>query len=281
MSEIPQTNPVEGIIVVRQSRLKRYDACGEEFRRGEIEGEYAGPGTAAIRGIAFHEAAAENHRQKIETGRDLPKTNLIEITDTEFAAKEQAEDVHFTEDELRIGKRPALLRARAEARAATEVYSDRVADQIQPKLVEEDMKSRITGTKVILKGRIDVVTQDHWIDDLKTTTNGRRWTQKAADEDHQFTVYGILLRAETGQWPRGYRLRVINADTRTEKTITTRRTRRDIEVFVARMNQMLESMRKGVYKPAEPGHWKCSPKWCSFTRTCSYFNAERSALARL
>lgn len=277
---LQDTPGIRGEIIVSQSKLKAYEGCGEYFRRAYQEGEETGSGTAGIRGSAFHDAAAENHDQKIESRVDLPRRDLIEIADASFQSRAASEPIHFTDDERKDGERQSLFRARAVAREVTGIYADQVAPGIRPVLVEKMITAKITGSQIKIRGRLDLLDEDHVVQDLKSTTNGRRFTERAAGLDHQFTVYGMLVRAETGKFPSGYSMRIVNGETGKATEIKTYRTRRDIEVFVARLNNMIEAIRKGHYHAAEPGHWKCSPKWCAFWNSCKYVNAERTAAAQ-
>lgn len=265
-------------IRISKSRMIDFYTCAEHYRRVEA-GERDGKTTAMVRGLSVHQAAEHNHKQKMETRRDLPMAQLVEIADASFLDFQQG-DIRPTPNEQKIGMSPSLNRARRDARDAVAVYADKVAPKIQPVLVEERIEAEVTGTDVLLTGRIDVLTDAWRLPDLKTT-KGRGRSQREVDGSVEFSLYGVLVRHKTGRWPTAYDLEEVNPATGKHRTVTTRRSRGDIEAFVHRLNRMLEAIEKGVYVPAQLGtSWKCSATWCEFWRDCPYVNSARVDAAK-
>ncbi len=263
---------------ISQSHLSSFYICGEAYRRRYIEGERMPGTTAAARGSAVHAAAEENHKQKRKTGIDLPRKVLAELADDEFTSIAQGRGIYLSLEERRRGQVPTLERARFETRIGAEIYADKVAPQMNPETVEQRIVVDIDGSSVKLSGKPDSVEADASFDDIKTTA-GRGWGQGRADASLQVTMYGILIRALKGVFPPAARIREINVKKGTATTFTTHRTRRDYEVFVNRMNQFIFAREAGIYSPASPDSWACSPTWCSMWDSCPYVNAERMARA--
>ena len=179
-------------LLIRQSSLNLHELCGEAYRRS-LDGGGRGPsGTAAIRGSAFHKAAEVNHRQKIRSDQDLPKQDLIEIAHESFGAIRRRDGFYLTPEEMSVGVKPSLERARRDARDATAVYSEKVAHRIRPAWVEEQIEAEIPGAGIRLRGRIDTFTRDKRVKDFKSTMRAKR--QEDADSSLQFSVYGLLDR---------------------------------------------------------------------------------------
>ena len=57
---------------ISPSMLGLFSRCQEAFRRRYIEGVKLPPGIAACIGTGMHKGAEANHRQKIESGVDMP-----------------------------------------------------------------------------------------------------------------------------------------------------------------------------------------------------------------
>ena len=52
----------------------------------------------------------------------------------------------------------------------------------------------------------------------------------------------------------------------------------DLAPVVARAQGLLDSVQRGRFLPAEPGHWMCGPKWCGYWWSCPYIsNARKNA----
>lgn len=264
--------------VISQSHLSSFYICGEAYRRSYIEGEKTPGTTAAARGSAVHAAAEENHKQKRKTGIDLPKELLAELADDAFTDIDQGRGIYLSLEEREIGRAPTLERARFDTRIAAEIYAEDVAPHMNPEAVEERIIVDIDGSSVRLSGKPDGVDVDGSFDDIKTT-KGRGWGQSRADSSLQISMYGILIRALKGVWPREARIRSIDIRKGRATKITTHRTRRDYEIFANRINQFLAAREAGIFPPASPDSWACSPTWCQFWDSCPYVNPQRMARA--
>jgi hypothetical protein len=263
------------IIEVRQSTLNDFELCAEMFRRKHIEKEPALPGTAALRGGAVHVGAQKNHEQKVGSGRDLPKKDIIDIAVAGFEEKKAREGFRLTPEEMGVGVKPTLARTIESVTTLTGLYADQVAPRMDPDLVEEHISFTLpSGIK--FSGRLDLSTKDGRIKDVKTA--GRSKSQKEVDESLQGTQYYALYRALKGKDPSGFDLEVL-VDLKTPKvqTLASTRTRRDMEVLVNRANIMLRSVQAGLFAPAAVGSWNCCAKWCNFWSTCPFVNSERMA----
>lgn len=272
------------IVAVHQSSLNTIEMCGERYRRKEIDKDPDYAGTAALRGSGVHGAAQANHRQKRESGRDLPKKELQDVAVAAFEERMAVEGYRLTPEEETLGKGVAIARAKDDAVSATGTYTDRLAPLLNPDLVEQKITVRAVepsdaGPGVDLVGTLDLSTKDRRIRDLKTTTR----TKSKFDADHalQFTMYGELYKAATGHAPTGFDLdQIVLLKKGPEyRTVPTTRGERDRAVLVARINALLAARKHGVYQPAPVGSWWCSPKWCGYWSTCPFVNGERLAAA--
>jgi hypothetical protein len=247
------------------------------FRRKHIEHERTLPGVAALRGTAVHAGARCNHDQKKKSFRDLPKSQIIEASVAGFKEAKETEGFRLTPEEMSIGVKPTLARTVDSVAMLAGLYADKIAPGLQPVLVEEQISFTLPGG-VTFQGKLDLSTDDKRIKDLKTA--GKRKSQKDADDSLQGTLYTLLFRALTGEYPAGFDLEVLVASKEPEvQHLRSNRTERDVAVLINRVNAMIRAMRAGIFSPAAVGSWICGPRFCGFHDTCPFYNAERSAAA--
>jgi hypothetical protein len=158
------------------------------------------------------------------------------------------------------------------------LYAAESAPEIQPVLVEEQIVIEVPAIRTPLLGILDVSTEDGLVLDIKTAARAK--TQQDVDESMQLSMYHLAYTARTGQPPAGVGLEVL-VDTKTPKRqrLVSTRSERDLGVLAQRVNAMVAGVEAGVFLPAAPGSWACSPKFCGFWATCPYVNSERRAAA--
>ena len=259
---------------VSQSQLNLFLNCAEAYRRRYIEGEIIPPGVAMLRGTGVHGAAEENHKQKRDSGRDLPVKDLADIAASTFDRAVGRQGYWLAPEERTVGGKLVLGRAKDAAVRLTGLYADAVAPAIQPDLVEEFVEIALPDD-VTMTAILDVTTQDGRLKDLKTAARSK--SQADADGSLQLSWYSLAYRAKKGVDPTGIDLEVL-VDTKVPKhqRLTTTRTKRDFEVLIARLNTMLAAVKAGVFPPAAVGAWNCSEKWCGYWETCPLVNSERN-----
>ena len=88
----------------------------------------------------------------------------------------------------------------------TKLYRESLAPAIQPTLVEEKL-SIDAGLDLPLQGTIDVLTEDHWLPDLKTADKSKGSGE--ASHSLQLTFYAGLVAHHTGKWPERVSLEIL------------------------------------------------------------------------
>jgi hypothetical protein len=270
------------IYEVRQSALIQFELCGEAYRRRYIAKEQDLAGTAALRGRAVHYGAQVNHAQKVTSGRDLPKTQILEATAAAFDESKAKDGFRLTREEMGVGVKPTLARTLDGAVRLAGLYADELAPSLHPRYVEQDVAFELhpgADTTVRFGGRLDLADRGKAIHDLKTS--GRRKSQADVDDSLQGSIYWLLYRALTGEEPTAFVLDVLVDSDKGPflQKLGTQRTSRDLAVLVNRVNAMIRSIQAGVFTPAAVGSWKCSEKFCSHWESCAYVNSERKAAA--
>ena len=252
---------------ITQSMLGMFLRCAHQFERRYIKGEIIPPGIAARRGSATHKAAQINHEQKLHTKGDLPVGDLQDAARDHYVRQIKEEGVFIPKDQI-AEKDRHLAGGLDTAVRLTKLYRESLAPAIQPTLVEE----RLTidaGLDLPLQGTIDVLTEDHWLPDLKTADKS-----KGGGEAHhslQLTFYAGLVAHHTGKWPERVSLEILvnNKEPKLQSLPTTRGPE-DWANLLLRVHLMLAQIQTGLFPPCDPGAWICSASWCGYFWTCKY-----------
>lgn len=256
------------------SRISTYLMCGEVYRRAYECQDDCPPGIVLLRGRSFHQGAAKNFSQKKNTGKDMPKSQIIEVMDATFDSERRKDGCRLTLEEQSIGKMKVLGQARDTIRTLGEVFADKFAPPIQPEWVEEKKVISIPGTDIEMSSKLDLATTAREIIEMKTTA--RSWSQQKVDIDIQLTWYSLMYEAITGKKPFRVQLAAFVVKTiPTIESVYTSRTLEDYKVLERVINRAIDGIKKGVFLPCERGHWKCNPKYCGYWYTCLYVNQAR------
>lgn len=253
---------------ISPSMLGLFCRCQEAFRRRYIEGIKLPPGIAACIGTGMHKGAEVNHRQKIESGEDLP------VSDIQDAARDGYNraicDGIFIPDGEEASAAKELAKGVDTAVKLARAYAESLAPQITPIAVEEKLVAEVPGLRVPLLGIIDVLDIAHWCPDLKSAA--RKWPAGKAEGGLQAPIYQYLLKAVHGISDAMMSYEVITHKGE-HQSLAVEVHAEDLGPIIARANGLLASLESGVFLPAEPGHWMCSPKWCGYWHTCNYIPA--------
>lgn len=258
---------------ISPSQIGSYTRCGEAYRRRYIKGERIPPGVALIRGSAVHKGAEFNFKQKVESHQDLKVSDVVDYAVANFDDRVRTEGVFVTpgdekpEQEL-IGK------AKDETVKLTELLMTDVAPRTQPKAVEERQKIEVPASTHDLLGIIDLIDENDFIVDHKTSAKTK--TQDEVNKDSQFTFYALTYRAKFGKDPAGVRIENLVLKKKPEVvSLVTSRDENDYQVLVNRINSVVDAINKGVYTPASEGSWFCSPRFCGYWFSCPYVKNKR------
>ena len=254
------------------SQLGMFQRCGEQWRRRYIEGEIIPPGIAARIGSGVHRAAELNWREKLASGRDLPLDAVQDAAADAYHAELQ-NGVFFPPAE-----RPRATIAMAEGkdtavRLAT-VMRNELAPNIRPEFNEQRDVLEI-GLELPVVTILDLYTRDGALRDLKTAS--KPWPEDKAHASLQPTLYRESVRAVTGAYPTkiAFDVLVNTKKGASLQTLETVRTDDDMRIITIQFQLMLNSIRAGIFPPAAPESWQCSPRWCGYYYTCQYIPSHR------
>lgn len=263
------------------SHLGMLSRCGEQFRRRYIEGEIIPPGVAAITGSGAHKAIATDLSRKIDTGELAPieelRDSARDYVDTQFsrgAYRLAAEDKvlgrqHWRDESVDWAVRFA------------ECHHVQLAPELFPTHTERKWVIKLRGFPCDLAGMLDV--QELWptgeLVVRDTKTGGKK---KDPDLSLQLTMYAMAVRVLEGTMPASLVLDNILRRKRKGQefaeilSLMTTRSDDDFKALLRRVETASRQIEAGVFPPADPDHWLCSPKWCGFHATCPYQRGRKS-----
>lgn len=258
------------------SQIASYTRCGEAYRRRYINKEIIPPRIVMVKGTAIHKGAELNFQQKITTGRDLPKSQIIDKSVSVFEDTIKHEGVWLNVNEEAEGKDISISKQKDSVAAVAGVFVDHVAPKYQPKMVEYEQLVEIEGGSHNLKGIIDLEDVKERLIDFKITS--KTMTQAEVDNSFQLTFYAMLKRSKTGNDPSDIIIEDIVDQVRQTKvgTISTKRTMDDYRAAIARINMVADAINKGIYAPANDKAWWCAKDYCGYYLTCAYVNGKRT-----
>lgn len=260
------------------SQLDTFCRCPEQWRRRYIDKDVIPPGIALAKGKGFHTGAETNMRQKIETHEDLSATDIVDVSIAAFEAEAHG-GVAFTDDEQSRGPSVVIGEAKDSLRSLATLHAEKQAPDYQPVLVEQTVRITLPSAPRDLLGVIDLADDKHRVTDFKTAS--RKKSQSDADDSVQLTIYASSFNALMGFEPSEVRLdSAIQTKTKVDRQVlTSQRGVADFSALASRINVVSSAIQAGIFPPASPGSWWCSPRWCGYWATCPYVNSERVALA--
>jgi len=252
---------------ITQSMLGMFLRCPHQFERRYLRGEIIPPGIAARRGSATHRAAQINHEQKLHSQEDLSVDDLQDAARDHYVKQIKEEGVFIPKD--KISEKEKLLAGGLDAAVRlTKLYRETLAPTIRPALVEEKLTID-AGLDLPIQGTIDVLTEDHWLLDLKTADKSKGSDE--AEHSLQLTLYAGLVAHRTGKWPVRISLEIlVNNKEPKLQSLTTTRGPEDWVNLLLRVKLLLAQIQVGIFPPCDPNSWICSPNWCGYFWPCKY-----------
>jgi len=253
---------------ISPSQIASYLRCGEMYRRRYICKEVIPPGIALIKGRSIHTGAEANHRQKIESHKDMKKKDIVEIAVNDVDAIKAEDGYSLTKEEQSVGAKKVLGRVKDRIAIVAGLYAEEVAPTIQPILVEETFRIELPGSYDLL-GRIDYCDEKEIIGDIKTS--GKSKSQADIDGSDQMTFYHLAYLNRFGHPPAGLRMDIlVDKKIPAVQPLTSTRDNQDYQILLNKINAMIAGLKAGVFLPAPENSWICSKKFCGYFSSCIY-----------
>lgn len=259
------------------TQYEMWQDCEVQWYRRYGRGEKIPPGIAMLTGNALHAASAINFRTKVETGEDQPLDTLQDAARDAYVHAVVSSGVFIPMDQ-RPGATLAIARGQDQAVALVSPFRWEFAPQIAPVLVEQRIVLTVSELPQIVCYP-DTYTSGGRLCEQKTAA--RAWPQARADASVQATLYREAVRVATGSYPRIISIdQFIKGERPRYEVTATVRTTDDFRVLCTKLAIMCQRITAGVFKPANPEHFKCSPRYCGYWYTCEYIPPHRRLLPR-
>ncbi len=223
------------------SQLKMYLRCPLQYFFRYVCDLKSPPTADLTLGRTIHQTLGVNYRQKMKTGHDIIVPHITELF-SEHWEKEAGET------EFKKGEKPGKFKD--DGVKLLKAYFEEIAPGVQPVEVEQEFLIDTAGTRLPLKGYIDLLDDQDCIIDHKTTK--RSYPENTAEKDIQLTAYSLAFRTLFGRKENGVRLDVMvrNKQPKIQQLYGTR-TQADIDRFTRLAGQVENAIRSGVYYPNE------------------------------
>ena len=255
------------IQTLTQSKANMFFRCGEQFRRVYLEGERMPPGIALHKGVSVHKGAEYANRAKANTNEEAPIDEVTDITRDTFMERTKKYGLFLSKDEkaektkiLNIGLNESVDLAKAYRIDVSPTHK-------KVSFIEEYLMADV-GLDLPIAGKPDFIA-DNKNKDLKTS--GKSWPAGKEQTEIQPTIYKMLFK-ENGIKNISFEY-IIMSNLKSGVKIdlrTVKRTEKDEILLIRRLKKMIDTLNAGIFLPAEPGAWVCTPKWCGFYYSCPF-----------
>jgi len=256
------------------SSLMTNQHCGEQYRRIYEERDWCPSSANQTRGTVVHKIAAKTMTRKWKEGTLPTVEEVRDLTSDAFTAAWD-EGIKLQPAEQAEGENVVRARVKDTSINLAVLHREVFAPGITPIGVEHRIVVKPADMNIEVVGTMDLVAARDGgaaIHDLKTSEKAP--SRKSAEISAQFTMYGLLWLAKTGKMPIDYEQDwVWQTPARKElkhDALHSMRDQADLTALVARLNASVDAVGKGVYVPASPDWWGCSPEYCQFWDSCVY-----------
>lgn len=245
--------------------------CGEQFRQRYVEGVRLPPRAAMLTGSGVHKGAEARNRQRMDDDTEMPRDDVIDLSVSAF--DERVEEEGLAEEPGR-SKADVEGEGRDNTRDLAGGFADLVAPQIMsPVAVEQRFEIEVESLGINLVNILDVVQIDEGLvvlEDLKC--GNKKHGQDAVDASLQLTWGAMSWRHANGQFPDHVGLRSLRKLKRgpAQDLVTGTRNDDDVAKLLRVIGKVCRTISAGVFMPASPDAWWCSPDWCGYWGRCRY-----------
>lgn len=244
-------------MLLRVTELNQYMECSAKFMFSTIEKIHVPRALPLAVGTAVHKALETNYGQKIETKRDLPKSDVLDAFADEF--ERQTEEVESTEfEDTPKGE------VKDQGINLVAQYQDSVAPTIQPAIVEKRIEVEFDPSlsRHNLSGQIDLIDDAAVMIDHKTTA--RTPSEPSYGNVLQATMYRLLAKADG----------IAITENRIDYLVNKKKP--ELRSFIVEPDEahaarvikaVSHGIDQGVFVPNRSSIL-CSHKWCKFAPFC-------------
>jgi len=239
------------------SKVREYLGCPYKYYLHIIRKVEIPTAPWYVVGKAVHQGLEHNYVQKILTWEDLPEDVPLDVYSDTF--EELAYQVEFKDE----GKGET----KDSGYSVLQIYYRQNVPLLFPQEQGVESKFIIQITpEILFSGRIDLITREENILDVKVTT--RTPSQAELARNYQVTAYSLGYRALKKKLPSGLYLDYLVRTKKPEvKPFKVERSEADITRFVETARQVARGIRAGIF-PRNEDNFFCSESGCEYYRIC-------------
>ena len=242
---------------ITTSKINTFLQCPSKYMFQYVEKLKVPSRSALLRGLAFHNAVGENYLQKVDTEKDLPEADVLDIFGTQF-------DLGVPETMWFEDEKPGVLKDSGYKMLST--YHGIIAPGVQPAEVEMTFELKLKGTEQVFSGRVDTITKDETIIDHKTKSSKPAYV----DPNHkiQMTAYTAGFQVEHQKKPKKSRLDYVIDKKQPEcVSFDLEITDNDIELLLNLIGRYQLAIQAGIDLPNR-GNFLCAKRFCPYAYEC-------------
>lgn len=238
-----------------QSEIQSFLKCGKAWEYRYVMGIKTPPRAALTVGSSVDAGVTRNLIQKIETKKDLPINEVLDVYSTDFEIR--STETEWAEDDKGAQKDMG-------AKLIT-LHHEKIAPKIVPATVQEKFIIE-TDAGFNIGGTIDLTEVDGTVADTKTSKT--KYSEDAVAMAYQPAMYDFAYEALTGKKAKAFRFDVLIKPTKTKapdfQQIEGQVTQEDRAWLFDSISNMDKAIKAGVTLPAPDGSWWCSKDWCGY-----------------
>ncbi len=239
-----------------QSSIGQFLKCPKQYMYRHMMNLVLPPKAALTLGGSVDVGATANYKQKIETKKDLPLSDVLDIFSSEFD-KRSIETDWDGEDS---GKQKDL------GSKMLKVFQESGAPHIQPVSVQEAFRIE-TSAGYAVGGTMDLIDNNKFIRDTKTSK--ANYAEDAVSDSLQATMYDFAYEAKNGEKPAGFAFDVVTKHKEPRyQEVKGQVSKTQTEIMFESINIMHSQIQRGEFNYAPEGAWWCSKDWCGYHSMC-------------
>lgn len=245
------------------SSISSYLTCGKAWKYRYIDKVQTPSSLTLVTGSAVHDTVEEMIRCR---SLGIEEPDIAEFAASAFTGRLEHENLDRNTPEAESAKNEALRL----------VCDDDICKGLSGIFAKVDEAGAMIERKVTLEvpevdvpiiGYIDIILSSGTPADFKTSS--KSWTQERAEAELQ-PVFYLGAMGQCGMPVNWDFCHLVMVKTKKPKFQMLRHHHEPAEVFklFRQIQDVWQSMNAGIFMPAAPGSWKCSPKWCDYWAMC-------------
>ena len=245
------------------SSISSYLTCGKAWKYKYLDKLPTRPSTTLILGSVVHDTMEEMISCR-SLGTEEP--NPVEFASQRLSERLEIDKGKFIQYDIETLKND-VLRIVSDSSILAGLYPIKAKVDDQGVMIERKVMLEVPEVEVPIIGFIDIVLDDGTPADFKTSA--RNWTQKRAESELQ-PVFYLAAMGQCGIPVNWHFKHLVMVKTKQPKFQILEHTHKPEELFklFGQVQDVWKGITAGVFNPAAPGSWKCSPKFCDYYDIC-------------